>query len=117
MNALHLLWIVPFAALFGFAIAAALNAAKDDEADYKHLEALRRFYWKGYEEGKSEASKSLTTAQSELRLSEHITFTADDVIERGKNFVIRQLGEAVYPYAKHFITKDGVYIASVEVLK
>lgn len=60
---------------------------------------------------------NLVTAQSELRLSEHPSFTPDDVIERGYNYTIRQLGEAVYPYAHHFLTEDGLYIASVEVLK
>lgn len=28
MNILHLLWIVPLAAIFGFALCAVLNAAK-----------------------------------------------------------------------------------------
>lgn len=28
MNALHLIWIVPAAALFGFAVAAILTASK-----------------------------------------------------------------------------------------
>lgn len=41
--------------------------------------------------------------------------TEENVITAAK--AIRELGKAVYPYASHFIAPDGVYIASVEVMK
>ena len=35
MNALHLIWIIPLSALFGFAIAAMLSVAREKtEAEY-----------------------------------------------------------------------------------
>lgn len=33
INALHLLWIVPLAASFGFGVCAALTAAKEGDGD------------------------------------------------------------------------------------
>lgn len=37
MNALHLIWIIPLAASFGYAVAALMMAAKraDESIDYK----------------------------------------------------------------------------------
>ena len=61
--------------------------------------------------------KSVVTAQSEILLAEHPAWNEDDCIERGKEAVIRNLGKAVYPYAHHTITPDGLYIASVQVLE
>lgn len=54
--------------------------------------------------------------QSELDLSEHPLFSEDDVLERGKNFVIRDLGKAVYDHATHEV-KDGKYTATVVIMK
>lgn len=53
-------------------------------------------------------NKNLHTITSKMTLTDYPSFTEDDIKTRGKEYVIRQLGNAVYPYAEHCI-HDGVY--------
>lgn len=67
--------------------------------------------------GHEKLAERLTTVQSELRVDPKFGYTPDNVIEASKAQTMFNLGRAVYPYAKHFVTEDGLYICSVEVLE
>lgn len=57
----------------------------------------------------------MKTVQSEIKLSDRFYLTENNAIEKARSEVVWQLGEAVYPFAKHRVA-DGVYIAKVEVV-
>lgn len=64
----------------------------------------------------SEAKKcmdGLRTAQAEIAYPAGMAY--DDIKRIARESIVRQLGEAVYPYAKHFLTSGGRYIVAVTV--
>lgn len=59
--------------------------------------------------------KTLRTVESYITIDSALGYTEGNVIAESKQQTYYQLGKAVYPYAKHFITSDGKYIATVNV--
>mgnify|MGYP003312266367 CR=1 FL=1 len=88
------------------------------EADYRDLKERMKLAKSNYDQhDKHEDVPALTTAQSEIKIDPLFGYTEANIITQAKAQTIYELGKAVYPYAHHFITPDGVYIASIEVLK
>lgn len=92
---------------------------KDPDEEYiskaKYKEDIVYAYRLGAEAEREgyEDEANYFTVEAMLDLNEHPSFTEDDVIERGKEFITRDLGKEVYKYAKHFLTEDNKYIVSV----
>ena len=57
--------------------------------------------------------EGLRTAHAEIAYPAGMAY--DDIKRIARESIVRQLGEAVYPYAKHFVTSDGRYIVAVTV--
>lgn len=53
------------------------------------------------------------TAQAEITYPAGMAY--DDIKRIARESIVRQLGEAVYPYAQHFYLPDGRYIVTVQV--
>ena len=70
-----------------------------------------------YHEGKYDKLRSqIKSAESRITIDARYGYTEDNVIEASKAQTMFNLGKAVYPYAEHFFSSDGVYIASVGVV-
>ena len=55
----------------------------------------------------------LRTVQAEIAYPAGMAY--DDIKRIARESIVRQLGEGVYEYAKHFLTSDGRYIVAVSV--
>lgn len=102
--------------LGGYTEEEHTERCKNYEADRKAVFKVATEYFDKYNDAKKIIS-NLTTVQSELRVDPKFGYTPDNVIEASKAQTMFNLGRAVYPYAKHFVTEDGLYICSVEVLR
>lgn len=58
---------------------------------------------------------SIKTAWAEVKVNTYSPYESFDKLKgRARKDIVKQLGEAVYPYAKHFIG-DDVYIVALNV--
>lgn len=88
------------------------NLCRDNE-EYLRIARERIAYHEGrYNKLRSQ----IKSAESHIAIDARYGYTEDNVIEASKAQTMFNLGKAVYPYAEHFITGDGVYLASVGVV-
>lgn len=69
-----------------------------------------------HEDRYNKLRNQIKSAVSYIDIDAKYGYTEDNVIDASKAQTMFNLGKAVYPYAEHFITGDGVYLASVGVV-
>lgn len=95
-----------------------LSAARKKLHDqFEEMVLIERYHDEWYDKYAA-LSKGIKTAQAEVRVVNYGPGgqNFDQLKSHARKEIIRQLGEAVYEYAKHTVTDTGDYIVDVNIL-